>query len=283
MGNKIAISADGTCDLGKEILDRYNISPLYIYVNINGKSYRDMVDITPENVYDNYNKTGKLPTTSAGTVADYLDLFKGLLKDGSVVVHLSIGSGFSASYQNALIAASELEGVHVINTKQLSSGTGMLAIIASELAQKGASAAEIVSTINSMLDKVHTSFIIETLEFLHKGGRCSAVAALGANLLRLRPCIEVKDGAMRVGKKYRGQYTNVLVEYVQDKLYANRENINTDRIIVTHGGTSQENLDKVVDKIKSIIDFKEILVTRAGCVISSHCGYNTVGIIFLDK
>lgn len=283
MANKVVISADGTCDLGQELLERFAITPVYMYVNINGKSYKDMLEISPDQIYDNYNKTGKLPTTSAATVADYLDTFKSLMADGSEVVHLSIGSGFSAAYQNALIAASELEGVHVINSRQLSSGTGILASVASEMAREGHGAAEIVSRINSLLDKVHTSFIIETLEFLHKGGRCSAVAALGANLLKLRPCIEVVEGAMKVGKKYRGQYTNVLVEYVQDKLQPIKDKVDTKRIFVTHSGTSQENLDKVVEKIKSIMDFEEILVTRAGCVISSHCGYNTVGIIFMEK
>lgn len=282
MARKVIISADGTCDLGSELPKRYDISIINLYVNMDGKSYRDNAEITPEDIYEYYNKKRKLPTTSACSIADYMDYFKEIAVPGGEIVHLNIGNGFSVSHQNAKIAAAEIGGVHVINTKQLSSGTGILAIEAALMADNGAQAHEIVEKINALREKVSTSFLIETLEFLYKGGRCSGVAALGANILRLRPCIEVEDGAMHVGKKYRGQYKNVIGEYAVDKL-ANRKDLNTDRILVTHSGTSDENIKIITDKIKSLNSFKEILVTRAGCVISTHCGANTIGIIFMTK
>jgi DegV family protein with EDD domain len=181
-----------------------------------------------------------------------------------------------------MIAAAECKNVYAVDSRNLSTGTGHLVIEAARMAEKGLFAKEIAAEVKTLTDKVCASFIIDTLDYLHKGGRCSSVAALGANLLKLKPCIEVKNGLMEVGKKYKGNLPNVLVDYVTAKL-AGRDDIRKDRIFITHTGCSSEIVQRVTDKIKSLQTFDEILETTAGCTITSHCGPNTLGILFMTK
>lgn len=282
MNNKILISSDSTCDLSPELLERYNIKTVPLGVNLGDKTFFDGVDITPDEIYAHHEKTGELPKTTAANVGDLIDYFKPLSEENKAVIHLSLSSDFSSTYNNACLAASEYDNIFVVDSRNLSTGNGLLVIAAKEMAESGMEAQKIVEKLNEMALCVDASFVINDLEYLHKGGRCSALAMLGANLLKLKPCIEVKNGKMGVGKKYRGKYGAVLDEYVAERL-VDIDNIDLTRIFVTHAGVDSEIVDSVIAKVKEVAPFKEVLLTRAGCTISSHCGADTLGILFVRK
>ena len=205
-----------------------------------------------------------------------------MTKDGSAVVHFTISASMSATYNNARVAAEDFEDVYVVDSKNLSTGNGLLVIAAAVMAQQGLEAKEIAQKVSAMADCVDASFVVDNLEYLAKGGRCSAVAAFGANLLQLKPCISVKNGAMGVGKKYRGKFERVLPSYVAERL-ANGDDIYLDRVFVTHAGCDPELVESVAEMVRNTLPFKEVLVTRAGCTVSSHCGANTLGVLFVRK
>ena len=278
----VKISADSTCDLSPELVKRYHVVINPLYINNEQGSYRDGVDITPEDIFVYFEQTGKLFTTSAASVSDYTALFGSLTADGSELVHITISAEMSSCYQNACIAAEEVGNVYVVDSRNLSTGMGHIVIEAAILAQKGASGEEIKREMDALTPYVDASFVLEKLNYLYKGGRCSAVASLGANLLKLKPCIEVKDGKMGVGKKYRGSLEKVLLEYVKDRLYG-KEDICADRIFVTHCGCDRKIVDPVKKEVASCMDFEEMLETTAGCTVSSHCGPHTLGILYIRK
>ncbi len=277
---KVLITRDSTSDLPLEIVEKYDIKTIPLVINLDSKSYKDGVDIDPDFIYDYHTKHGVLPKTSAANVGDMIDFFKPFVEEGYAIVHFTLGSKFSSTCQNSLLAAEDFEDVYVVDTANLSTGEGLLIMKACEMASNGKSAKEIYDEVSSLVPLVDASFVIDSLEYLHKGGRCSALASLGANLLKLKPCIEVRDGSMGVGKKYRGKYADALTMYVSEKL-ADTSNINLDRIFVTHAGCDDEIVNMVKDLVAKTANFKEILVSRAGCTISSHCGRNTLGILFL--
>lgn len=282
MYKQITISSDSTCDLSQGLVDRYNIHILPMGVTLGDKMYRDGIDITPDQIYAHHEKTGQLPKTSAINIAESADFFAELTKDGSAVIHFTISSSMSATYNNARIAAEDFEDVYVVDAKNLSTGSGLLVLAAAEMAQEGMEAKEIAKKVSELADCVDASFVVDNLEYLAKGGRCSAVAAFGANLLQLKPCISVKNGAMGVGKKYRGKFEKTLLSYVADRL-ADAEDICLDRVFVTHAGCDADIVESVVNAVKGTLPFKEVLVTRAGCTVSSHCGANTLGVLFIRK
>ena len=282
MTKQITISSDSTCDLSQELVDRYNIHILPMGVTLGDKMYRDGIDITPDQIYAHHEKTGQLPKTSAINIAESADFFAELTKDGSAVIHFTISSSMSATYNNARIAAEDFEDVYVVDAKNLSTGSGLLVLAAAEMAQEGMEAKEIAQKVSELADCVDASFVVDNLEYLAKGGRCSAIAAFGANLLQLKPCISVKNGAMGVGKKYRGKFEKTLLSYVADRL-ADAEDICLDRVFVTHAGCDTDIVESVVNAVKGTLPFKEVLVTRAGCTVSSHCGANTLGVLFIRK
>ena len=282
MTKQITISSDSTCDLSQELVDRYNIHILPMGVTLGDKMYRDGIDITPDQIYAHHEKTGQLPKTSAINIAESADFFAELTKDGSAVIHFTISSSMSATYNNARIAAEDFEDVYVVDAKNLSTGSGLLVLAAAEMAQEGMEAKEIAKKVSELADCVDASFVVDNLEYLAKGGRCSAIAAFGANLLQLKPCISVKNGAMGVGKKYRGKFEKTLLSYVADRL-ADAEDICLDRVFVTHAGCDTDIVESVVNAVKGTLPFKEVLVTRAGCTVSSHCGANTLGVLFIRK
>lgn len=282
MSKHIIISSDSTCDLGKELIDRYQIRIIPMGVSLGEKLYRDSIDITPDDIYAYHEKNGQLPKTSAINMAENADFFAELTKDGSAVIHFTISSSMSATYNNARIAAEDFEDVYVVDSKNLSTGNGLLVIAAAEMAHRGMEPKEIAQKVSELADHVDASFVVDNLEYLVKGGRCSAVAAFGANLLQLKPCIYVKNGTMGVGKKYRGKFEKVLPGYVADRL-TNGEDICLDRVFVTHAGCDPKVVESVVEAVKNTLPFKEVLVTRAGCTISSHCGANTLGVLFIRK
>ena len=282
MSNNIIISSDSTCDLSAELRERYNVSIIPLGVTLGDKTYFDGVDIVPDDIYAHHNKTGELPKTTAANVGDCIDYFKPFAEAGKTVIHLSLSAEFSSTYNNACLAASEFENIYVVDSRNLSTGNGLLVIAAAEMAQSGMEATEIVEKLNAMALCVDASFVIDKLDYLHKGGRCSALAMLGANVLKLKPCIEVKNGKMGVGKKYRGKYGAVLKEYVAERL-ANIDDIDLDHVFVTHAGVDMEIVNAVVEQVKATAPFKEVFMTRAGCTISSHCGADTLGVLFVRK
>ena len=282
MSNNIIISSDSTSDLSLALRERYNIKTIPLGVTLGDKTYFDGVDITPDEIYEYHKKTGELPKTTAANVGDCMDYFKPFADEGKAVIHFSLSSEMSSTYNNTLLAASEFENIFVIDSRNLSTGSGLLVIAAAEMAASGMEAEKIVEKINDLIPCVDASFVIDSLEYLHKGGRCSALAMLGANLLKLKPCIEVKNGKMDVGKKYRGKYGEVLKQYVAERI-GDASDIDLDRVFVTHAGCDSEIVDTVVEQVKNAAPFKEVFLTRAGCTISSHCGANTLGVLFVRK
>ena len=280
--NNIVITSDSTSDLSSELRQRYNINILPLGVTLGGKVYKDGVDITPDDIYAHHDKTGELPKTTAANVDEFYNFFKKFADEGKTVIHFDISSQMSSTFNNARIAAEELQNVYVIDSANLSTGIGLLVIAAAEMVNEGLEAEEIVAKINDMVPKVDASFVIDNLEYLYKGGRCSALAAFGANMLKLKPCIEVKNGAMGVSKKYRGRYADVLKTYVSERL-GDGSDIDNSRVFVTHAGCDEEVVKQVVEQVKESGIFKEVFLTRAGCTVSSHCGANTLGVLFIRK
>ena len=282
MSKNIVISSDSTTDLSAELREKYDIKILPLGVNLGDKTYFDGVDITPDDIYAYHKETGDLPKTAAANYGDCIDFFTPFVNDGKTVIYFSISSEMSSTYNNARMAAMDLENVYVIDSRNLSTGGGLLVIAAAEMANSGMEAEKIVEEIEKLVPCVDASFVIDNLEYLHKGGRCSAVAMLGANLLKLKPCIEVKGGKMGVGKKYRGRFGDVLMTYVEERI-GDGSDINLDRVFITHAGCDEAIVNAVAEKVKATADFKEVFVTRAGCTISSHCGADTLGVLFIRK
>ncbi len=282
MSQKIIIAADSTVDLSPELIERYQITILPLGVTLGDKQYTDGVDIDPDMIYRNYEDTGMLPKTAAINMADFEAFFKTLTADGSEVVFFTISDKMSSTYHNACLAAESFEGAYVVDTQNLSTGGGLLVITAAEMAAAGATAPQIVAKCNDLAPCVDASFVIDSLEFLYKGGRCSALEAFGANLLSLKPCIVVKGGKMGVGKKYRGKFGAVLPKYVVDRL-GDASEIEKQHIFVTHAGCDEAIYTACAEQVKTIAPEAEIHITRAGCTISSHCGRNTLGVLFIRK
>ncbi len=282
MCKKVVIASDSTTDLNSELIERYGVKIVPLAVNLGGKQYTDGVDIDPDMIYKYYEDNGTLPKTAAPNISDFHDFFEKETADGGEVVFFTISSEMSSTFNNARLAAEEFPGVHVVDTRNLSTGGGLLVVTAGEMAKAGKSAAEIAEACRETASRVDASFIIDNLEFLHKGGRCSAVAAFGANLLQLKPCIAVHDGKMMVGKKYRGKFDINVLKYIADRL-GDGTDVEDNCIFVTHAGLERDFLESCVAKVKSIIPTAEVHITRAGCTISSHCGRSCIGVLFIRK
>ena len=277
----IKISADSTCDLSPDLIVRYDIGISPLYIVRDGESLVDGVDITPDEIYAHVEAGGSMCSTAAVSVYDYVEFFRKELESADAVVHFHISGDMSACYQNACIAAAEVGNVYPVDARNLSTGIGLLVLEAAELAQKGElTAQEIQQRMNQRRELLDVSFVVEQLGYLRKGGRCSSVAALGANMLSLRPCIQVKDGKMGVGKKYRGAYQKCLLQYVKERLEG-RNDIDLHRIFITEsGGFTPEEVAEVEAAVRGYQPFEEVLHTRAGCTVSSHCGPRTLGILY---
>ena len=280
---RVKITADSTCDLPKDIIDRYNIGITPLYIIKDEKPYKDSMEITVSDVFE-YVESGKgITRSNAINVSEYQEYFTNWLKDCDAIIHINISSFISACNQSALIAAEDFDNVYVVDSKSLSTGSGQIVVDAAIMAESGMDPKEIVKKLEELVTKVNTSFVIGTLKYLKLGGRCSSLAALGANLLKLNPCIEMVNGKMEVGKKYRGSFDKIILQYVEDRL-ADKDDIDLKRIFVTYPPTmSQEIIDKIVEKIKSLKDFEEVICSTAGCVISTHCGPICAGILYYQK
>ena len=281
---KILLSADSTCDISGSWLERTEAHLLPMHIILGEKSYEDGVNITPDEIYANFKATGKLPKTAAINTQEYVDVFTPYVEQGYDIIHISLGSALSSSYQNCETAAARLGHIYPINSCNLSSGSGHLVLEAAERIRQGMVAPEIAQELKALVPKCHASFVVDKLDYLRAGGRCSTLAMLGANLLQIKPSIYVdnKDGSMTVGKKYRGKLERVLVSYVHDQL-AQYDRIRPQRIFVTHAGIGQPYIDVVKQEVERLNFFQEIFVERASCTISSHCGPGTIGILFMTE
>lgn len=276
------ITSDSTCDLSPEQLEQYNIRLLPLYVSMDGKTLRDGVDVKPDDIYAHVSAGGSLPQTAAVNLADYVRAFTELSKKNDFVIHVCISLDFSCCYQNAKLAAADFDNVYVVDSRNLSTGHGLVVLEAERMAREGMAPDDIVAALHDLTGRVEASFILDRLDYMKKGGRCSAVTLLGANLLRLRPCIEVRDGKMGVGKKYRGSFDKCVCEYITDKI-GNRSDLELRRVFITHSGVPEETVQKAVETVQKLQPFEEICVTRAGCTVSSHCGPGTLGVLYIRK
>ena len=284
MAKPIILCADSTCDLSADIVAKYNVKIMPMHVNLEENSYLDGVDINPDDIYAYYNEHKVLPKTAALNMDEVLEFVNPYIEAGNDVLCLTLGSGLSTTYNSFRLAAMETEGLYVIDSNSLSTGFGLLVMAAGDRIAAGMPVGQIVEEVSTLSQNVEASFVIDNLEFLHKGGRCSAVAMLGANVLKLKPCIEVSNegGKMGVSKKYRGTMERVLEEYVKDRLDG-RDDIDTTRIFITHAGTSDARIEILRNAVAKYVNFDEVYVSRAGCTISSHCGPGCIGVLFLTK
>ena len=278
----IKILSDSTCDLPKEVLDQYNITMIPLTVIKGGKEFTDGIDITPGEIFAHVAAGGDLCSTAAINIGEYADLFEKYAKEYDAVIHINISSEFSSCYQIASLAADDYDNVRVIDSRNLSTGQGLVVLQACKLAKECDDLDEIVEKLNAFTDKVEASFLLDQLQYMVKGGRCSAAAALGANILNLKPCIEVKNGKMSVVKKYRGNYTKCLTSYVKDRL-SGRDDLDKDTLFVTRTPVSDECLNGVKDAVAQYNDFKTTYWNEAGCTVSCHCGPGTLGVLFVRK
>ena len=279
----IKIAADSTCDLSKDLIERYNISILPLHILLGEDEYNDGINITSDEIYawSDANKT--TPRTSAPSIKEAIELFRELTADGSEVISFSISSSMSASNNVMRLAAEELEledTIHIVDSANLSTGIGHLVIEAATMAANGMSAKDILAELESLKPRVRASFVVDTLTYLHRGGRCSGLAALAGGALKLHPRIDVVDGKMGASKKYRGKMNHVIITYVKE-LAEELLKAKPDRVFITHSGCDAELVESVREYLESLHVFGEILETRAGGVISSHCGPGTLGVLYI--
>ena len=278
----VVITSDSTCDLSQELLDRYDIPVIPLTITLGEDTFLDGSNFTPLDMYARYKQDGTLPKTSAPSVQEFLDFFSQFTENGCKVVHLDISSELSNTYNAACMAAEELGHVHVVDSRMLSTGVGLLAIEGAECRDRGMGAQEIAEHLRGLTGKVQTSFVLDTLQFMWKGGRCSAVSALGANLLSLKPGLEMKDGKLGVYKKYRGNIKNVYKQYVKERLQGRR--VRPGHVFITESGEVDDAvLEEIFALVRETIPVQEIHHTLAGCTVSTHCGPKTLGILFIEE
>ena len=279
---KVKITSDSTCDLSPELIEKYDIAITPLSVHCGDKVGRDGVEITPETIYDYVDASGQLPRTSAVNVFDYVREFRHWRQQGYSIVHFCISSDFSSSYQNACIAAADIGQVYVVDSRNLSTGQGLLVLHGAELAAAGQTAEEIQKACTDLAPQVEASFVIDRLDYLYKGGRCSALSAFGGNLLKLKPCLEMREGKLVVCKKYRGSMDKVYRQYIAERLAGKA--VVADHAFITHSGeVPEETLSQLTALVRELAPFEEVFVTQAGCTVSSHCGPGTLGVLFLRK
>ena len=281
----VKIVTDSTSDLSQELLEQYKVEMIPLYTVLEDSSYRDRIDINSQELLNWCTHHKTTPKTSAASVGDFMEVFSKYVNAGFDVVYIGISSELSSTNQNARLAAQEFDGgrISVIDSRNLSTGIGYLVLEAAKMAGEGASAKDICQAIEAMIPKMNVSFVIDTLTFLYRGGRCSALQYLGANMLSLKPEIIVREGKMTTRKKYRGNVSKAVSKYVGDHL-AEGNAIDPRRILVTYSPMDDMAVvEKVVEQVKATGYFKEVLTCTAGCVITSHCGGNTLGVIYMDK
>jgi len=278
----IKITTDSTCDLPKHLLEQYDITVFPLGIVKAGRLYHDGVDIHTSDIAAHVDAGGEITTTNAVNAADYEDTFRSLTEKYDAVLHINIGSSFSCCYQNAKLAAEEVPEVYVMDSGNLTVGHGLLVLAAADAARAGKSVTEILKLLEDMVPRIETSFVLDRLDYMKKGGRCSAVTALGANLLKLHPCVEVIDGKMSVTKKYRGGIEKVAADYVRERL-RDRTDLDTRWVFLVDTCPGDELAGIARELLREDGRFGEILEAKAGCTIFCHCGPGTLGLIFLRK
>lgn len=282
---KVSIITDSTSDLSKELLEQYDITVFPLHIHLGDAEYADGVDITPEEIYRWSEETKETPKTSALSLFDAKEYVKRALEKSEEVICFCISEEMSSCCSVMHMAVMELEvedKVIVVDSKNLSTGIGLQILEAAKLAQQGLDSEEIVEKIIAMQPRVRSSFVVDSLTFLHRGGRCSGVAALAGNTLKLHPCIFVLDGKMQAGKKYRGKMDKVILNYVQD-LKPELTTAKKDNVFITHSGCDAELIEIIKKELEDLNYFENIHVTRAGGVIASHCGPGTLGVLFVTE
>ena len=279
---KIKVLSDSTCDLSAQLLQQYDITLAPLTVIKGEEQFKDGVTITPADIFAHVAAGGALCSTAAVSIGEYEELFARYSPDYDGVILVTIGSGFSACYQNATIAAEDFPKVRVIDSRNLTTGQGFVALKACQLAETATDLDELADQLRAFTQKVEASFLVDKLDYLVKGGRCSSAAAMGANLLNLKPCIEVKDGKMTVVKKYRGSFEKSLLSYVKERL-AERDDIDYGTLFLTQTVVADSSCEAVMDAVRTYGKFEQIHSTIAGCTISCHCGPGTLGIVFVRQ
>ena len=278
---KVRITADSTCDLSPELLRKYDIALAPLSVIIDGEVFHDGVDVTPRDVFRAAD-AGKSVRTAAVNAYEYKEFFGKQLRNCDQLVHICISSEFSTCYADACEAAAETGNVFVVDSRNLSTGSGLLALEGVEMAEKGMDGGAVAEALRGKTGLVDTSFVVRTIDYLRRGGRCSGLEALGAKMLHIRPSIVVRDGKMHPGDKYRGRYEHYLKHYIQDALADDRM-IDFRRVFITHSPSEEGLVRFAIDTVKSYGLFQEVLETMAGCTVCTHCGPDTLGIIFMRK
>jgi DegV family protein with EDD domain len=282
MVKKIALTADSTCDLPKELQAKYNVTLIPLTITMGSGTYRDGIDLVYTDLFAYFDRTKQLPKTSAPSPALYQEIFQRLTDQGYEVIHLSLDSEISSSYNNACFIAKDFPNVHVIDSKNICGSVSLMLIHAGEMINAGKDADEIVAELERIVPLAHTSFVIDTLTYLYKGGRCSALAMLASSVLVVKPCIEMRDGIMVVGKKYRRNPKQLIKQYLTDMLTG----VEVDKdapIFVANTYYNEELAEYAYSILKYEFGFKEVIIVKAGSIISTHCGPNTIGLFFISK
>jgi DegV family protein with EDD domain len=280
--SNVKIITDSTSDLTPEILKKADISVIPLYVNFNGKSFIDGVNINTKELYEKVEEYGCLPKTAAGSPADFHKIFKSFIEKGMDIVFIGLSSKLSSHLQNAMLAANDFpkEKIHIVDSLNLSSAIGLLVMKAVDFKNQGLSAAEIAEKVRELVPKVRTAFIIDTLDYLYKGGRCSALQSFASGVLKIRPVVKVVDGKMILAQKLMGKREKAL-NIMLTSVLKEKDYIDPSRIMITH--SLSNDAEYLKSKLVEKLDVKEIIITEAGCVISSHCGPNTIGILYIEK
>ncbi len=278
---KIVVSCDSTCDLGEELISKNDIRVMPLIIYLGEDQFSDNVDVTTKDIFAYVDKTGFLPKTAARSIYEYQEFFENILKDADAIIHVAFSSEMSSSCSNAQVAAEKFDNVKVVDSKSLSTGYGLLVLKACKLVSLGKSLDEIERELVDTVPKLQASFIISNLKYLYKGGRCSAVAMFGANLLKIKPSIHVVDGKMGVGKKYMGKFSDTMLKYTNALLGENGE-IDKENVFITFSSDENNVSDLVYDLLKEQ-GFQNIHKTYAGCTIASHCGPECMGVLFIRK
>lgn len=280
---KIAISTDSTADLSNDLIEANNITIAPLHVLLGESDHKDGIDIVPNDIFNYVKESNELPKTSACSVSEYIEIFTNLLKTNDYVIHFTISSKCSSTYNNAILASNEFDGkVKIIDSLHLSTGQGLLVLKACDMVKEGASFNEIISKIEELKKHVQTSFVVDTVDYLYKGGRCTAAARIASKIFIIHPSITMKDGTLGVKKNYRGNLKKSLEGYAHD-LALEYKSYDKKRVFITHSCCSDDIVNDVKEIVKKEFNFDEILITVAGSVVTSHCGQGTLGILFITK
>lgn len=281
--SNIKIFTDSTSDLSPEIIEKHDISIVPLYVSFYNETYKDGIDIDTDELYQKVKETNQLPKTSAPSPADFQDYFRPFIEKGMDIIYIGISSKISSTIRNAKLVADELKesNIEIVDSQNLSSGIGLLVMKAVSLAEKGLNVLEVAEEVRKLVPKVRTGFIIDTLDYLYKGGRCSALQSFVGGMLKIRPLVKVVDGKMILGQKTRGKRSKVL-NILLSNLEKDKDVIDTDFVFITHS-QADNDVEFIKKEVEKIINPEQIIVTNAGCVISSHCGSRTIGILYIVK